>query len=111
MARYVKSSISDLSLNLFVKMIWKVSFFQIFAKGSYEKACFVWIVNTTLRINKFGLCWKHFKMEKNGFYFTLKALFVLKEFKFLSWLFGHVEKNILIRKRRLISKFVTPQPG
>ena len=31
-------------------------------------------------------------MMKNAFYFTVKALFVLKIFKFLSWLFGHVEK-------------------
>ena len=27
---------------------------------------------------------------KNAFYFTLKAFFILKVFKFLSWLFGHV---------------------
>ena len=32
------------------------------------------------------------KMMKNVFYFTLKALFVLKVFKFLSWISGHVEK-------------------
>ena len=32
------------------------------------------------------------KMIKNAFYFILKSLFVLKTFKFLSWLFGHVEK-------------------
>ena len=32
-------------------------------------------------------------MMKNAFYFTLKALFVLKIFKFLSWLFDHVEKT------------------
>ena len=32
------------------------------------------------------------KMMKNAFYFILKALFVLKIFKFLLWLFGHVEK-------------------
>ena len=30
------------------------------------------------------------KMMKNPFYFTLKALFVLKIFIILSWLFGHV---------------------
>ena len=30
---------------------------------------------------------------KNTFYFMLKALFVLKIFKFLSQLFGHVEKT------------------
>ena len=32
---------------------------------------------------------------KNAFYFTLKALFVLKIFKFLPWLYGgHVEKRL-----------------
>ena len=31
---------------------------------------------------------------RNIFYFILKALFVLKIFKFLSWLFGHVEKRL-----------------
>ena len=30
------------------------------------------------------------KMIKNTFYFTSKAIFVLKIFKFLSWLIGHV---------------------
>ena len=30
------------------------------------------------------------KMMKNAFYSTLKALFVLKIFKFLSWVFGYV---------------------
>ena len=33
------------------------------------------------------------KMMKNA-YFTLKALFVLKIFKFLSLLFGHVGKQL-----------------
>ena len=33
------------------------------------------------------------KMMNNAFYIILKALFVLKIFKFLSWLFGHVEKT------------------
>ena len=32
------------------------------------------------------------KMMKNAFFFTLKALFVLKVFKFLSSLFTHAEK-------------------
>ena len=32
------------------------------------------------------------KMTENAFYFTIKAFFVLKVFKYLSWLFGHVEK-------------------
>ena len=33
-------------------------------------------------------------MMKNAFYFTLKALFVLKVFSFLSWLFGPVEERL-----------------
>ena len=51
------------------------------------------------------------KLMKNVFYLILKALFVLKITKFFSWLFGHVEKNCLIRKKRLISTFMTSQPG
>ena len=50
------------------------------------------------------------KMTKNVFYFTLKAIFVLKIFKCLCWIFGHIE-NGLIKKIRLISKFITSQPG
>ena len=44
------------------------------------KKCAIWFIETTL------------KMMKNAFYFILEALFVLKIFKFLSWLFGHVKK-------------------
>ena len=50
------------------------------------------------------------KMTKNVFYFTLKAIFVLKIFICLCWIFGHIE-NGLIKKIRLISKFITSQPG
>ena len=35
---------------------------------------------------------------KNAFSFTLKALFALKIFKVLSWLFGHVEKRLINSK-------------
>ena len=34
------------------------------------------------------------RMIKNAFCFTSKALFVLKIFKFLSWLFGQVAKRL-----------------
>ena len=47
---------------------------------------------------------------KNTFYITLKALFVLRIFKFLSWLFDHVEKRLEL-KDKFISKFMTLQPG
>ena len=33
-------------------------------------------------------------MMKNAFYFTSKALFVLKMFKFVSGLFGHVGRRL-----------------
>ena len=32
-------------------------------------------------------------MMKIAFYFTFKTLLVVKIFKFLSWIFGHVEKR------------------
>ena len=50
------------------------------------------------------------KMMKNAFYFTSEALSVLKRFKFLSLLFGHV-LNGLIKKIGLISSFMTSEPG
>ena len=34
------------------------------------------------------------KITKNAFYFTLKALFILQIFKFLSWPFGHEAKRL-----------------
>ena len=38
------------------------------------------------------------KMMKNALYFNLKALFVLKIFKFFSWTFGHVEKTAWLER-------------
>ena len=37
------------------------------------------------------------KLVKNTFYFILKAFLVLKIFKFLSWLFGYVEKTAWLK--------------
>ena len=65
----------------------------------FKKICIICLIENPL------------KMMKNSFCFILKALFVLKIFEFLSRLFGHVQKNGLIRKLRLISKFMTSQPG
>ena len=44
------------------------------------------------------------KIMKNAFYFTSKALFVLKIFKFLSWLFGLAAKR-LDKKDKVNFKF------
>ena len=48
---------------------------------------------------------------KNAFYYILKAVFVLKIYKLLSWLFGHIEKKGLNGNIRLILKFMISQPG
>ena len=51
-------------------------------------------------------------MMKNAFYLILIALFVLKIFKYLSWLFGHAGKGAwLERLIELILKIITWQPG
>ena len=39
------------------------------------------------------------KMIKNAFYFILKALSFLKIFKFLSWVFGHIEKTAWLKRQ------------
>ena len=39
------------------------------------------------------------KMIKKAFYFILKALFVLKMFEFLSWIFGHVGKTTWLERQ------------
>ena len=58
---------------------------------------------------RYLLQWKPFKNDEKCFLFHLKSSFRSQD-KFLSWLFGHAEKNDLIRMR-LFSKFITPQPG
>ena len=47
-------------------------------------------------------------MIKNAFYFTLKALLVLMIFKFLSWHFDHVEKQLDLKDHvNLESYYIT----
>ena len=53
----------------------------------------VFVERRTLRSETIFDNWSPLKMMKNAFYFTLKSLFVVKIFKFLSWIFGHVEKT------------------
>ena len=50
------------------------------------------------------------KIMKNGFCFTLKAFFVLKIFKFLSCLFGHLVKQLYwkINNCTCTSKHILP---
>ena len=41
---------------------------------------------------------------KNTFYFVLKALFVVKMFKFFSWLFGNVGKMAWLNVGKMAAK-------
>ena len=56
------------------------SFFILKSDSYFLKNCVICFTESPLKI------------MKNVFYFILKALFVLKIIKFLSWLFGHVGK-------------------
>ena len=37
------------------------------------------------------------KTMKNAFHLVIRALYILKIFKFLSWLIGHAEKRALLK--------------
>ena len=82
-----------------------------FFKGTITLYTAVWshLLKKSLKVHSH--VWDYFlaterplKMTKNAFYFTSKALFVLKIFKFLSWLFGHVGKR-LDKKDKVSFKF------
>ena len=62
-------------------------------------------------LRKFSVTESPLKLK--ALYFTLNTLFIFKVFKFLPLLFfGHVEKKFdKVRQIRLISKFMTSQPG
>ena len=59
--------------------------------------CFHWIKGALQGLRQFLITESPLKMMKNA-YFTLKALFVLKIFMFLLWLFGHVEKTVQLER-------------
>ena len=76
-----------------------------FLKNIFQRLCF-WkeIVKGTLSgLRQILVAKSPFKMMKNAFYFTLKAIFILEIFKFLFWLFGHVGKR-LDKKPKINSK-------
>ena len=62
---------------------WNFYFVQILRSDSHlsKEFLFIWFNESPLKI------------MKNFYYFILKALFVLKKFKFLSWNFGYVEET------------------
>ena len=90
-----KKSEVEKSLNMYtfpLIFFWRhnfwVSWWNIKYLGSLKS-------DSNLQKNICFICFNESPLEmvKNAFYFILKALFVLKVFKFLSWLFGQVEKT------------------
>ena len=71
------------------ELIWKTYFMCILLKSDSQ-----------LSKQIFLICFNDSpsKVMKNAFYFILKALSVLKIFKFLPWLFGHVGKTAWLEK-------------
>ena len=65
----------------FISYIFSVEIFFKVGLSTSKKNCVICFIESPL------------KVIKNAFYFILKALFVLKVFKFLSWLFGHGGKT------------------
>ena len=51
------------------------------------------LIDTLSSLTQFLVPESLLKMIENAFYFTLKTLLILKKFKFLLLIFGHVKKE------------------
>ena len=80
----------------------------MFRKGLYQISCN--FIGALSSLRQFLATENPLEMMKNTFYFTLKALLVLKMFTFFLE-FLAMQLNGSIRKIRLISKFMTSQPA
>ena len=73
---------------IYQKTIWTVNFKRL------QEVEFHSIKGALSSLRQFLETESPLEIKKKAFYFTLRALFVLKIFKFLSWIFGHIEKRI-----------------
>ena len=65
------------------------------SSGDVDKYEYLKVGLSPSKQNSFYLLqWNPIKSDEKCFIFILKALLVLKIFKFLSWLFGHAEKRL-----------------
>ena len=83
---------------------WLVNVFTRVLQGCRSKVAGKYLKGTVLGLRPFLAAESPLKMMKNAFYFASKAHFVLKIFKFLCWVFGHVEKG-LDKKNEVNLKF------
>ena len=61
-----------------------VRLYGLYATDGHTMACFPYLKGALSGLRQFSATESPLKMMKNAFYFTSKALFVLKIFKFLS---------------------------
>ena len=85
------------------KIAGSLRFMDIINESWHSLQIFGWNLKSDSRLTKKGnffICFNDSssKMMKNVFYFVVKALFVLKVFKFLSWLFRHAEKTAWLER-------------
>ena len=78
---------------LFMSLITAKVGLQVNENGNNFSWCLSDINSALSGLRKLLTIESYLKMLKNAFCFTFKALFVLKIFKFLWWLLGHVEKT------------------
>ena len=71
---------------------------------TFNVGAYVLLKGTLSGLRQFFASKSPLEMMKNTFYFTSKALFVLKIFKSFSWLFGQVAKQ-LDKKDKINFKF------
>ena len=91
------SNIQSVAQIFIKKYSWKM-----FKKSQSKRANICKILKSDSHLPKKFVLFASFgsplKMIDNAFYFILKTSFVLKIFKFLSWLFGHVEKAVWLER-------------
>ena len=75
------------------RSFWKIGLLKIKILFCTE-SIFVRVKGAPSGLTQLVVIGSHLKMLKNTFCFVWEALFVLKIFRFLSWLFGHVEKRL-----------------
>ena len=102
--KFYEKSIEDLKINSNWKfqtratMSYKMAF-KVFVKIQKSPPLIANIVKSSVSgLTRFLATKSPWKVMKNAFYFIWKALFVLKISKFLSWLFGHVEKTVSLER-------------
>ena len=75
------------------QIYWNIQILKIPPKNFSSKSDSHLPKNSFICLNKSIL-----KMMKHAFYFILKALFILKIFRFLSWRFGHEGKRAWLER-------------